>query len=63
MKKNSTKTERLQRRQTDTGDAGADQAARFKDAAVEVGVDLDEEKLKATLRGIAKPAKKPGEKD
>ena len=42
--------------------AEADQSGRFKDAAVEVGVDLDEEKLKATLREIANPAKKPDEK-
>ena len=40
----------------------SDQSSRFKEMAEKIGVDLDEEKLKATLRGIANPAKKPDEK-
>jgi len=40
-----------------------DQRQRFEHAARELGVDLDEEKLKAALRKIAPDPKKPSDKE
>lgn len=39
------------------------QAERFAQTARDLGVDLDEDKLKEALRGIAKPEKSDSEKD
>ncbi|MEM7423222.1 MAG: hypothetical protein AAF334_05825 [Pseudomonadota bacterium] len=36
-------------------DKNTDQAEKFKETARDLGVDLDEDKLKETLRQIAKP--------
>lgn len=47
----------------DKGLTDAEQSARFKEAAEGAGVNFDEGKLKAALRGIAKPDKKTEKKD
>ncbi len=40
-----------------------DQSRRFEEAARELGVELDEEKLKRTLRRMKQPQEKKGESD
>ena len=46
-------------KRTKTDSGPVDQRDRFEQAARELGVDLDEEKLKETLRKIV-PDRKPG---